>query len=163
VSIAGQLSTKVTRQHQQLIRRLRRHPARHTQVLATVSTFLPRRLLLTRRHRRRRGLRPRPPALSLPRHLAVLVRVRQRHQMLLWPSASQGMELLSASLPLWRAHLFSTRDTVWDFIVGLMSCWTSCFVHMQTFSLSPRFFSRTVCVGGPRCHMHLHFYPYSLG
>ena len=51
VSIAGRLSSKVTQQHQRLIPRLRRRPARRTQPLVTVSTFLVR-LLPTRRHRR---------------------------------------------------------------------------------------------------------------
>ena len=49
VSIAGQLSIKVTWQHQHLIRCLRHHPVRRTQLLA--AEFLAR-LLRTRRHHR---------------------------------------------------------------------------------------------------------------
>jgi hypothetical protein len=49
VSIAGQLSTKVTRKHQHLILCLRHHPVQRTQLLAAVFQV---RLLRTRRHRR---------------------------------------------------------------------------------------------------------------
>jgi len=96
VSIAGQLSTKVTRQHQHLIRCLQRHPARHTQLSAAV--FLAWHPRARRPHRlsRRRVLLP--PALPVPGRLAV--RVRHAHQTLPRAPASHAVELLSASSAL---------------------------------------------------------------